>query len=134
MASINKVILLGRIGNVTVNEFKDGRKIVNTSLATNDSYKNKEGDWVEVSEWHRLVFSIAALAERASNIEKGDEIYAEGSIKTHKYTNKDGVEVEQKEVHCTMFRTMKKASKQNSTPTSSGNSHPIQEELDEAPF
>lgn len=108
MATINRVTLLGNVGSVEVKEFGEGRKLVQVSLATSDGYK-KDGEWVNKTEWHKLVFAIPSLADRAESIQKGDVIYTEGSISTNSWTTKDGEKKEYKEIACTMFKKMSNA-------------------------
>lgn len=108
MSSVNKVVLLGNVGKVEVKEFENGKKLVQVSLATSDGYK-KGDKWEEKTEWHRCIFAIPALADRASSINKGDKIYVEGSINTNSWTTKEGEKKEIKEISCTMFKTFLKA-------------------------
>lgn len=107
MSTINRVTLLGNVGNAETKEFDNGRKLVQISLATSDSYK-KGDEWVDKTEWHKCIFGIPNLAERASNIKKGDKIYVEGAIQTNSWTDKEGNERSNKEINCTMFRTFLK--------------------------
>ena len=105
MASINKVILLGSVGTVEVKE-----KVVQISLATSSGYKKKDSDeWVNKTEWHRLIFAIPTLVDKAKNIKKGDSIYVEGSINTNSWTTKEGEKKEIKEIAVVTFMTMAKA-------------------------
>lgn len=105
MASINKVILLGSVGTVEVKE-----KVVQISLATSSGYKKKDSDeWVNKTEWHRLIFAIPTLVDKAKNINKGDSIYVEGSINTNSWTTKEGEKKEIKEIAVVTFMTMAKA-------------------------
>ena len=108
MSSVNKVTLLGNVGNIEVKSFDNGKKLVQLSLATSDGYK-KNDEWVEKTEWHRCIFAIPALADRAASIQKGDKIYVEGSISTNAWTTKDGEKKEIKEISCTMFKTFSRA-------------------------
>ena len=80
---VNKVILVGNLGrDPEVREFPDGAKQAKVSLATSESYKNKNGDQVEHTEWHNLVFR-RRLAEIAQlYLKKGHKVYVEGRIKT----------------------------------------------------
>jgi single-strand DNA-binding protein len=88
MAGINKVILIGNLGkDPDVMTFENGVKRANIAVATNESYKDKEGNWVEQTEWHNVV-GWRWLAER--NLVKGDMVYIEGKLKTRNY-DKDGV-------------------------------------------
>ena len=91
MAGINKVILIGNLGkDPEVMTFDNGVKKTTFSLATTESYKNKEGNRVEQTEWHNIVLwrGLAEVAERYLN--KGSQVYIEGKIKTRSY-EQDGV-------------------------------------------
>lgn len=90
---VNKVILIGNIGqDVTTRDVSNGI-VANTSLATSEK-RNGE----EKTEWHRLVFfgKVAELAKQY--VTKGSKLYIEGKISYRKYTNKDGVEVNSTEI------------------------------------
>jgi single-strand DNA-binding protein len=117
--TINKVVLLGNVGNVEVKEFDGGKKLVQLSLATSEGYK-KGDDYVDKTEWHRCIFAIPALAERAASIQKGDKIYVEGSINTNSWTNKEGEKKEMKEISCTTFKMFAKAKSGEADKTPSG--------------
>lgn len=91
---INKVILIGNLGaDPEVRQFPSGGMTTQVNLATTDSWKNKEtGEQQEKTEWHRLVF-FNRLAEIVGQyLRKGSKIYAEGSLRTRKYEDKNGVE------------------------------------------
>jgi len=88
MAGINKVILIGNLGkDPEVMTFENGVKRASFSLATNESYKDKDGNWVEQTEWHNIVL-WRQLAER--NLIKGDQVYIEGKLKSRSWDDKDG--------------------------------------------
>ncbi len=93
MASVNKVILVGNLGkDPEVRYLPSGDPIANITIATSSRYKNKAGEMVEETEWHRVTF-FGRLAEIASQyLKKGRPVYIEGRIKTNKYTDKNGVE------------------------------------------
>ena len=107
MSTINRVTLLGNVGSVEVKEFDNGRKLVQVSVATSESYKKGE-EWVDKTEWHRCIFGIPNLAERATKIQKGDKLYIEGAIQTNAWKDKEGNDRSIKEINCTMFRTFLK--------------------------
>lgn len=88
---INKVILVGRLGKEPeILATSSGSQVVKFSLATSEKYKNKDGKWIDNTEWHRIV-CFGKLAELASKyLSKGREVYLEGKIKTSKYKAKDG--------------------------------------------
>jgi single-strand DNA-binding protein len=89
MAGINKVILVGNLGkDPDVMTYENGVKRSAFSLATTESYKDKEGNWVEQTEWHNIVL-WRYLADK--NLIKGDKIYLEGRIRNRKYDDKDGI-------------------------------------------
>lgn len=93
MASVNKVILMGNLGrDPEVRYLPNGDPVANIAIATSSRYKNKAGEMVEETEWHRVTF-FGRLAEIASQyLKKGRPVYVEGRIKTNKYTDKNGVE------------------------------------------
>lgn len=91
MAGVNKVILVGNLGrDPEVMTFDNGVKKASFSLATSESYKNKEGNRVDQTEWHNIVLwrGLAEVAEKY--LHKGSQVYIEGKIKTRSY-EQDGV-------------------------------------------
>ncbi len=93
MASVNKVILVGNLGrDPEIRYLPSGEPVANITIATSSKYKNKSGEMVEETEWHRVTF-FGKLAEIVGQyLKKGRSVYVEGRIKTRKYTDKDGVE------------------------------------------
>ena len=92
MAGVNKVILVGNLGkDPQVNYLDNGVAVANFSLATTESYKNKEGEKVSQTEWHNIVLwrGLAEVAEKY--LKKGSSVYIEGKIKTRKWEDKEGV-------------------------------------------
>ena len=95
MASLNKVMLIGNLGkDPEVRHTQDGRAIVNLTLATSESWKDKAtGEKKEKTEWHRVVIFNDGLAKVAeAYLKKGSTVYLEGQLQTRKWTDKDGVE------------------------------------------
>jgi single-strand DNA-binding protein len=94
MASVNKVILVGNLGrDPETRTFPSGDSICNVTIATTDKWKDKQsGEMREATEWHRLVFNGRLAEIAAQYLRKGSQIYVEGSIRTRKYQDKDGVE------------------------------------------
>ncbi len=89
---INKVILVGTLGrDPEVKYMPSGGAITNVTVATNDSYKDKNtGEKKEMTEWHRIVF-FNRLAEIAGEyLRKGQQVYIEGSLRTRKWQGQDG--------------------------------------------
>ncbi len=90
--SINKVILVGNLGrDPEVRHTTAGAKIVHLSVATSDSWKDKNGDRQEKTEWHRVVIFNSNLADFAEkNLRKGSKVYVEGSLQTRKFQDASG--------------------------------------------
>lgn len=94
VASLNKVQLIGNLGRDPETRYMpSGDAVTNITVATTDRYKDKQtGETKEITEWHRIGF-FGKLAEIAGQyLKKGSQVYIEGSIRTRKYTDKDGVE------------------------------------------
>jgi single-strand DNA-binding protein len=123
MSSLNKVTLIGNVGNIEIKEYEKGgekKPLVQVSLATSDGYKDKNGEWQNNTEWHKCVFAIPSLAERAKSIGKGDSIMVEGSIKTNKWTDKEGNEQSYKEIAVVSYKTWRKAKTEGAPQTDMG--------------
>ena len=94
MASVNKVIIVGNLGrDPEMRAFPSGDQLANVTIATTDKWKDKQtGEMKEATEWHRVAFT-GRLAEIVGQyLRKGSQVYVEGSLRTRKYTDKDGVE------------------------------------------
>lgn len=89
--SVNKVILIGRLGkDPEIRYMPNGEAVTNVSLATSENWKDKGGEKQEKTEWHNLVF-YRRLAEIAGEyLTKGSMIYVEGKIQTRKWEDKQG--------------------------------------------
>jgi len=91
--SVNKVILVGNLGkDPEVRRTQDGRPIVNLSVATSESWRDKAtGERKEKTEWHRVVIFNEGLAKVAEQyLKKGAKVYLEGALQTRKWQDKDG--------------------------------------------
>lgn len=83
---------MGFLGNdPEIKKFGDDKSLARVSLATNNNYKNKEGEWITETQWHNLVMweSQAVFAEK--NLERGSEIAIEGKLINRTYTDRDGI-------------------------------------------
>ena len=91
MASVNKVILIGNLGRDPETRYMpDGGAVTNVSIATTESWKDKNGEKQEKTEWHRVAF-FGKLAEIAGEyLKKGSQVYVEGRLQTRKWQDKDG--------------------------------------------
>ena len=93
--SVNKVILVGNLGkDPEVRRMQDGRPVVNMSVATSESWRDKAtGERKEKTEWHRVVIFNEGLAKIAEQyLKKGAKVYLEGQLQTRKWTDQQGVE------------------------------------------
>ena len=94
MASVNRVTLVGNLGrDPEMRTMPSGDQLANVTIATTDRWKDKNtGEEKSSTEWHRITFN-GRLAEIAGQyLRKGSQIYVEGSLRTRKWTDKDGVE------------------------------------------
>ncbi|MHB1353506.1 MAG: single-stranded DNA-binding protein [Thiobacillus sp.] len=93
MASVNKVILVGNLGrDPEMRYLPSGEAVANLAIATTDKYKDKSGQMVEQTEWHRVSFFGRTAEVCGQYLKKGSQVYVEGAIRTRKYTDKEGVE------------------------------------------
>ncbi|MGJ8563273.1 MAG: single-stranded DNA-binding protein [Alphaproteobacteria bacterium] len=91
--SVNKVILIGNVGNdPEVRSFNNGGKVANFSVATSETWKDKQsGERKEKTEWHRVAIfndGLVGIVERY--VKKGTKVYIEGKLQTRKWTDRDG--------------------------------------------
>jgi single-strand DNA-binding protein len=91
MAGVNKVILVGNLGkDPEVRYLEGGVAMAKFSLATSESYKNKEGTRTETTEWHNIVLWRAQAEFAEKYLKKGSMVYIEGKIRTRSWDDKDG--------------------------------------------
>ncbi len=93
--SVNKCILVGNVGqDPEIRATKDGRELANFSLATTESWKDKNtGERQSKSEWHRIVVFSQGLVGIVKNyVKKGSKLYIEGQLQTRKWTDNNGVD------------------------------------------
>ena len=90
---LNKVILIGRLGrDPEVRYMPNGEAVCNFSIATSETWNDRNGQRVERTEWHNITM-YRKLAEIAGQyLRKGSQVYLEGKIQSHKYTDENGVE------------------------------------------
>ncbi len=91
MAGLNKVTLIGNLGrDPELRYTANGRPVANFTLATNESWTNREGEREERTEWHRIV-AWGKLAEIcAEHLSKGKQVYIEGRIQTRDWEDREG--------------------------------------------
>lgn len=98
--TVNKVIILGTIGkNPEIKYMPSGMAAVNLSIATNDGYKDKQtNQYIDVTEWHRVVFFGKQAEVVGQYCEKGNKIYIEGRLRTNKWQDQQGQERQTTEI------------------------------------
>jgi single-strand DNA-binding protein len=85
------------------NKAGENAMVANFSLATNETYNDKEGKAVEKTEWHRIVAWNKTAEIIKNHVKKGDHLYLEGKIKTNSWEDKEGVKRQSTEIHCDNF-------------------------------
>lgn len=92
MSGVNKAILIGNLGkDPEIRHLEGNRSVANFPLATSETYKNRDGEKIETTEWHNIVLwnKLAEIAEKF--LKKGDKLFIEGRIRTRKWEDKDGI-------------------------------------------
>ncbi len=92
MASVNKVIILGNLGaDPETRTFPSGGQVCNVRIATTERWKDRQsGEQKEITEWHNVVFNDRLAEIAGQYLRKGAPVYVEGSLRTRKWTDKDG--------------------------------------------
>jgi len=125
MSSVNKVIIIGNLGaDPDVRYTQSNTAVANMSVATSERYKDRSGEWKEVTEWHKIV-AWDRLAEIAQEyLSKGSKIYVEGSIRTNSWEDKDGQKRYTTEIRAQRMRMLDSRSdrsgNQNAQPAQKG--------------
>lgn len=135
MASVNKVILLGHLGqDPEMRHLPDGKAIANFSLATSESWKDKDGNKQEKTEWHR-VSMFGRLAEVAGEyLKKGAAVYVEGRIQTRKWKDKEGNDRYTTEILGDRLQMLGGKSEPASKPAASNPAGGVEDMSDDIPF
>ena len=131
--SVNKVVLVGHLGGDPETRFTpSGAAVANFNIATNESWKDANGELQDKTEWHRCVMFGKSAELAGELLKKGQLVYMEGKLQTRNWEDKDGIKRYTTEVVCDMFtmlgRKMDTDSSQEATPTSNS------EEEDDLPF
>lgn len=115
----NKIILIGNLGrDPEIRRLESGAVVANFSLATNENYRDKAGNWQTITEWHNIV-AWRNLAERAErDLKTGSMVFVEGKLTTRKWQDKDGNDRYTTEVIADVIRPLDK--KDGAAPLSEG--------------
>lgn len=125
MASVNKVILIGNLGrDPEVRYMPSGDAVANISIATTETWKDKNGEKQEKTEWHRVAMFGKTAEVAGEYLKKGSQVYIEGRLETRKWTDKEGQE---------RYTTEIRADRMQMLGSRSGGSERIAPPEDEAP-
>ena len=131
--SVNKVVLVGHLGGDPETRFTpSGAAVANFNIATNESWKDANGELQDKTEWHRCVMFGKTAELTGELLKKGQLVYMEGKLQTRNWEDKDGIKRYTTEVVCDMFtmlgRKMDTDNSQQAAPTSNS------DEEDDLPF
>jgi len=132
--SVNKVIIVGNLGQEPEARFTpSGTAVTNLSIATNESWKNQNGEFVDKTEWHRVVI-YGKMAETASEfMHKGTMVYVEGRLQTREWEDQNQNKRKTTEIICDNFTMLGKRSEGPAKPeTIEGEKE--QDQDDDLPF
>jgi single-strand DNA-binding protein len=91
MASVNKVIIVGNVGrDPELRYTQSGQPVASFSIATNERFKDKDGNWKDRTEWHRIVAWARLAGICGEYLRKGSQVYVEGRIQTRDWEDKEG--------------------------------------------
>ena len=131
--SVNKVILIGNLGQDPEGRFTpQGTAVTNLSVATNESWKNQNGELQDRTEWHRVVM-YGKMAETANEyMHKGQMVYVEGRLQTNEWEDKNQIKRRTTEIKCDNFTML---GRRGDTNTQSGNqTEKPEQDDDDLPF
>ncbi|MEO6190856.1 MAG: single-stranded DNA-binding protein [Saprospiraceae bacterium] len=110
---LNKVLLIGNLGkDPDIRTSESGVSRANFTLATNENYKDRNGDWQKSTEWHDVVL-WRGLADRSKTLRKGMLVYIEGKLTHRKWVDKEGKEHYSAEVTVDMLKILEKRESSN---------------------
>jgi single-strand DNA-binding protein len=114
---VNKVILIGHLGrDPEVRYTSSGQAVANFSIATNETWKNKDGNQEELTEWHRIV-AWGKLGEICGEyLSKGKQVYIEGVLRTRSWQDRDGNKRQTTEIHARNLQMLGRAGDLPETP------------------
>lgn len=115
MRGVNKTILVGSLGATPESKsFPNGGSICNFSIATSDKWQSKQtGEWIEQTEWHRIVCKNRLGEIAQQYLKKGSKVYIEGKLRTRSWTDQNGIERYTTEVHAETLQLLDSAPQAN---------------------
>jgi len=132
--SVNKVILVGNLGQDPEARFTpQGTAVTNLSIATNETWKNQNGEPQDRTEWHRIVMYGKMAETAAEYMKKGQMIYVEGRLETNEWEDQNQVKRKTTQVRCDNF-TMLGRRQEGSQITENAGSEQVESSDDDIPF
>jgi len=128
MASVNKVIIIGNLGRDPETRYMpDGGAITNISVATTDTWKDKNGEKQEKTEWHTVVFFGRQAEIAGEYLKKGRQVYIEGRLQTRKWQDKEGQDRYTTEIVADRMQMLgsRESGGASSAPADSGEREPV---------
>ena len=116
MRGVNKVVLVGTLGaNPESKSFPNGGSVCQFSIATSEKWQSKQtGEWIEQTEWHRIVANNRLGEIAQQYLKKGSKVYIEGSLRTRKWNDQNGQERYSTEIHADQLQMLDSAPQANS--------------------
>ncbi|MFT6807761.1 MAG: single-strand DNA-binding protein [Saprospiraceae bacterium] len=106
---INKVTLIGNLGSdPEIRHFEGGGKVTKFSLATNENYQDRQGNWQTQTEWHNIVLWGASAERAEKQLNKGMLVYCEGKISYRKWQDKEGNDRYNTDIRANTYRILEK--------------------------
>ena len=136
MASLNKVIIIGRTGkDPEIRYTQSGQAVATLSVATDESYKDQSGQRVEKTEWHKVVVWGKQADFVANYLGKGRLVYLEGKIETRKWQDQSGQDRYSTEIKAVTVQALdKKPDGQGGQPAQPSEQYNANDDMDGAPF
>ena len=132
--SVNKVILVGNLGQDPEARFTpQGTAVTNLSIATNETWKNQNGEPQDRTEWHRIVMYGKMAETAAEYMKKGQMVYVEGRLETNEWEDQNQVKRKTTQVRCDNF-TMLGRRQEGSQTTESAGGEQVESGDDDIPF
>lgn len=132
---LNKQLIIGRLGAEPEMRYTNsGKAVVNMSIATSEKWKDKDENWQERTEWHKIV-GFGKMAEVSNNhLKKGSLVYIEGKTQTDEWEDRDGNKRYTKKVIMTAFPIFMESKKKSGDGDNGGNNSSNDDLDDEYPF
>ena len=129
---INKIELIGHVGQDPELRDANGTPVCKFSVATKESWKDKAGEWQNKTEWHNVVVWRDLADRTAKYIKKGMLVYIEGKMTYRKYQNKDGVDVKSADLVARVVKSLERKEQTDSPGFS--DKFPAKKEVENLPF